>query len=74
MSLYRLKRFSEGDGSPIDTSDAFAILQEFEDMKKESYNAGLNTAMSLVEEACDYVARMVGLYGGLMTGLENSKK
>jgi len=74
MSLYRLKRYSEGNGDPIDTSDALGVLNEIEEIKRKSYNDGLDTAISLVRECMDYEDRMMGKEDNIICGLENSKK
>ena len=74
MSLYRLKRYSEGNGDPIDTSDALGVLNEIEEIKRKSYNDGLDTAISLVKDCMDYEDRMLGKQDTIVCGLENSKK
>ena len=74
MSLYRLKRYSVGDGDPIDTSDALGVLNEIEEIKRKSYNYGLDTAILLVRECMDYEDRMLGKEDTIVCGLENSKK
>ena len=74
MSLYRLERYSTGDGDPIDTSDALSILREVEEIKRQEYNAGLDTAIDLVRQSGDYESRMTGLIETIVMRLENSKK
>lgn len=74
MSLYRLRKYSTGDGDPIDISDALSILQEIEEIKIEAYNQGLDTAIALVRKSADYESRMTGVLETLVCGLECSKK
>lgn len=74
MSLYRLERYSTGDGDPIDTSDALSILAEVKALEREHYNKGIDAAIKLVEEYMDYENRITGLQDAIICGLENSKK
>jgi len=74
MSLFRLEKYAKGDGDPIDTSDALSILSEIESIKKEYYNKGIDTAISLVNDCMDYEDRMLGKDKTIICGLESSKK
>lgn len=56
----------------IDYSDAPTILKEIERIRKEEYNNGLNTAISLVEEI--YKTTSDDLLISIICGLQNSKK
>jgi hypothetical protein len=73
MSLYRLERYCNGDGDPIDSSDVRSILCEIERIRKDEYNNGLNTAISLLEESYkDNI--QYDLLQTLICGLENSRR
>lgn len=61
MSLYRLERYANGDGDPIDTSDARGILSEVKSLQKE-----LEETKLLLEGAnttFDKIAKLVGYNG-----------
>lgn len=74
MRLFRLEKYAKGDGDPIDTSDAIAILSEVEASKREAYNKGIDAAIEIVTDACDYDLHMIGFMDSLVCTLENSKK
>jgi hypothetical protein len=61
MSLYRLEKYANGNGDPIDTSDAMGILSEVKSLKKE-----LEETKLLLEGAditFDKIAKLVGYNG-----------
>jgi uncharacterized protein (DUF2164 family) len=74
MSLYRLQKYVNGDGDPIDTSDAQSILNEVEKLKALYYNKGIDAAISVVDGCMDYENRMLGVRDTIVAGLENSKR
>lgn len=50
MSLYRLQRYADGNGDPIDTSDALAILSEVDRGLVANFNKGIDAAIVKVKE------------------------
>lgn len=73
MSLYRLQRYAEGNGDPIDTSDALAILSEVDRGLIANFNKGIDAAIKVVDQHMDYESRMVGTRDALVKALESSK-
>lgn len=49
MSTYRLERYASGDGDPIDTSDANAILEKIKKLEEE--NLELKKEIKILKEA-----------------------
>lgn len=49
-------------------------MNDIDTIKREAYNAGLDTAIALVKECMDYEDRMTGKADTIICGLESSKK
>ena len=57
---------------PDNTTNIILTPNELESIKKEYYNKGIDTAISLVKDCMDY--DMTGMGEVILCGLDNSKK